>query len=65
MLFVYFCLSRPYFGMVLLTKREELLHSLPSNSNFYCRMLIKKYNPVYSFAYYSAELDIPIEEVNV
>lgn len=49
--------------MLLLTKREELIRSLPPNSNFYCRMLIEKYNPVHSLAYYSAKLDIPIEEV--
>ncbi|CAF0863859.1 unnamed protein product [Brachionus calyciflorus] len=54
---------KPYFGILLLTDRDELLKSLPVNCNQNAKQLIEKYNPLYSLSRYAAELDLPIEEV--
>ena len=54
---------RPYLGILLLTERDTLLQSLPSNSNYYMRTLIEFYNPRFSLARYAAELDVPIDQV--
>ena len=56
---------KPYLSILLLTSRESLLQSLPNNSNYYVRSLVEFYNPRFTLARYAADLDVPLNQVEI
>jgi hypothetical protein len=54
---------KPYLGVLLLTTRESLINSLPTNANVYVRSFVDIYNPRFTLARYAADLDVPLSQV--